>query len=64
MRIKQVELQKGQEHRYVWLDNISNLKPGKKIKIKGETEFWTIKHVFEPERDKGEANRNWHVGGL
>jgi hypothetical protein len=47
-----------------FIDNISPDMVGKIIDLKGDVGFWVINKVYDPEIEKQEIRRSWHVGGL
>ena len=62
--MKQVKLQRKNQHQIVWVDKEDQIKKGSIVSLKGETEKWEVEEIFPFQMDRNEINRSWHVGGL
>ena len=47
-----------------WVENVSDLKPGVTIDLKGEDGLWVVSEVFSQKLNRNVISRHWNVGGL
>ena len=58
MKIKQIEVSKGNLHSIYWMEDNGKLKPGNFVKPKGFNEFWKINKVYDTQLNHDDLNRN------
>lgn len=62
--MKQVRLERKNQHQVVWVDKEDLIKKGSIITLKGEKDKWRVKEIYPFQMERNEINRTWHVGGL
>ncbi len=64
MIYKQALLRSGITYMMTWIDMSKQFDVGSCISLKGDNTRWIVERLYDVTKERGDINRDWHVGGL